>query len=137
MEDEYNCMTDLMPTDPKKLVEQLTKIETKLKEVTSEISKEDRQSGKGHPDTQKESNSHKKRVITKANRMLFPIFQGSQHPRKPTSFANYVKNMVVLKTLIILLGARNGLQATKHITNGKAKEPLTSMSIRMLVSNKS
>ena len=42
MEDEYNCMTDLMPTDHKKLVEQLTKeIEAKLKEVMSEMKSED------------------------------------------------------------------------------------------------
>ena len=51
MQDEYNCMADMMPTDPRKLVEFLTKIETKLKEVKSETNSEDRQKGKGQPDT--------------------------------------------------------------------------------------
>ena len=30
MEDEYNCLHNNVPTDPKTLVDQLTKIETKL-----------------------------------------------------------------------------------------------------------
>ena len=30
IEDEYNCLHSVVPTNPKKLVEQLTKIETKL-----------------------------------------------------------------------------------------------------------
>ena len=50
MEDEYNCMTDVMPTDPKKLVELLTKIETKLKEVKKETKPEDRSKSKGQHD---------------------------------------------------------------------------------------
>ena len=44
-------MTDLIPTDPNKLVEQLIKNETKLKLVTSEIELEDQQNGKGQPNT--------------------------------------------------------------------------------------
>ena len=50
MKDEYNGMTDVMPADPKKLIELLSKIETKLKEVKSEINPEDRQKVKGQPD---------------------------------------------------------------------------------------
>ena len=30
IEDKYNCLHNIVPTNPKKLVEQLTKIETKL-----------------------------------------------------------------------------------------------------------
>ena len=68
MENEYNCMTDLLPTDPKRVVEQHTKIETKLKGVTSKMNSEDHQNqhGKGHPDTSKDSQSHKKRLLEKA-----------------------------------------------------------------------
>ena len=48
MEDEYNCMpNNLMPTNPQKLVELLTKIEAKLKEVKNETKPEDRLKGKG------------------------------------------------------------------------------------------
>ena len=70
MENEYDCLTDLLPTDPKKLVEQLTKIETKLNEV-NKSNPEDRQKekGKGHPDTPSEqSRSSKKRMLDKAKR---------------------------------------------------------------------
>ena len=41
MEDEYNCRTGLMPTDPKKLVKQLTDIETKTQGIMSEMKPED------------------------------------------------------------------------------------------------
>ena len=47
MEDEYNCMTDSLPTNPKKLVELLSKIETKLKNVQAENKPEDHLLGKG------------------------------------------------------------------------------------------
>ena len=67
MEDGYNCMNELLPTDPKKLDDQLTKKETKLKEVMSEMSPEDRRNGKGQTNTQKESSSRKKHVLAKAN----------------------------------------------------------------------
>ena len=50
IEDEYNCMTDVIPTDLEKLVELLTKIDTKLKEVKSEINSEDHHKGKGQTD---------------------------------------------------------------------------------------
>ena len=53
VEDEYNCMSDLMPTDPKKLVEQLLGNQIKLKLVTSEMKPEDRQIGKGQPEPKK------------------------------------------------------------------------------------
>ena len=46
-------MTDLMLTDPKKLVEQLEKIETKLKIVTRKMKPDDCQNGKGPPKTLK------------------------------------------------------------------------------------
>ena len=41
VEDEDNCITNLMPTDPKKLVEQLSRSGMKLKLVTSEMIPED------------------------------------------------------------------------------------------------
>ena len=50
IEDEYNCVTDVMPNDPKKLVELLSKIEKLKEEVKSEVSSEDRKKGKGRPD---------------------------------------------------------------------------------------
>ena len=36
MEDEYNCLYDTVPTDPNRLVEKLTKIETKLQIISNE-----------------------------------------------------------------------------------------------------
>ena len=50
IEDEYNCMTDVMPTDPEKLVELLTKIEPKLRVVESVTKPEDHPKGKGRHD---------------------------------------------------------------------------------------
>ena len=70
MENEFCCLTDLLPTDPKKLVDQLTKIETKLGEPRSQ-NPNDRQKdkGKGHADTLTEqSRSSKKRELDKAKR---------------------------------------------------------------------
>ena len=64
MEDEYNCMTDVMPTDPKKLVELLTKIETRPKEARKETKPEDRSKSKGQ-----DNKSHSKaKQATKASR---------------------------------------------------------------------
>jgi len=39
IEDEYNCLHNIVPTNPKKLVEQLTKIETKLGSVAPHVPK--------------------------------------------------------------------------------------------------
>ena len=50
MEDEYNCLHDTVPTDPKKLVEQLTKIETKLRTISSETQKSNDHRKGGPPD---------------------------------------------------------------------------------------
>ena len=70
VKDEYNCMTDLIPADPKKLVKQLTKIETGLKLVTSKMNSEDNQNGKGQPNTHKESCSSKQRAIAEVGHEL-------------------------------------------------------------------
>ena len=79
MEDNYNCTTDLMPIDPKKLVEQLTKIGTKPKEVTSEMLSEDRQNGKGHPG---KSRSNKKRALSGASHKLKGAILKNAIPKK-------------------------------------------------------
>jgi len=50
MEDEYNCLHDTVPTDPKKLVEQLTKIETKLRTISIEEKKSNDHRKGGPPD---------------------------------------------------------------------------------------
>ena len=128
MEDGYNCMTDLMPTDPKKLVKLLSKIETELKEVKSE-NPEDLQKGKGQPDG---SRSNKNRDSAKASHRLKGAIPRMSFPEKPKSYANCADNMLVLPTLIILLRARNGLPEAKTIKNGNAPKPPTSMSIKML-----
>ena len=62
MEDEYNCLCDTVPTDPKKLVAQLTKIETKLRTISNENSKShDRLKGGRPDDPQRVSRSGAKR----------------------------------------------------------------------------
>ena len=78
MEDEYNCMTDVMPTDPKKLVELLTRIETKLKEVKSETKPEDRSKSKGQHD---ESRSKAKQAA-KASRNTKGTIPRKNLPKK-------------------------------------------------------
>jgi hypothetical protein len=52
IEDEYNCLHNVVPTNPKKLVEQLTKIEMKLGSVVAPTVPKnvDRCKGKGQPD---------------------------------------------------------------------------------------
>ena len=70
MKDEYNCMTDLMPIDPKTLVEHLTKIEAELRLVTSRMKPEDRQNIKGQPDPHKESCSNRKRALAESSHKL-------------------------------------------------------------------
>lgn len=50
MEDEYNCMTKMMPTGPKKSFESLSKIKKKLKDVQKDPKSEGRPKGKGQPD---------------------------------------------------------------------------------------
>jgi hypothetical protein len=61
MEDEYNCLHNNVPTDPKTLVEQLTKIETKLSSVrgNDKVKADDRRKA-GPPDNH--SRSSKKRA---------------------------------------------------------------------------
>ena len=39
VEDEYNCLHNIVPTNPKQLVEQLTKIKTKLGSVATHVPK--------------------------------------------------------------------------------------------------
>ena len=132
-------MTDLFPANTEKLVDQLTKIETKLKEAQSEMSPEDRQKekGKGHPTLQKRVKVVESACLIKPSqrlrRKLLPVFHGSQLPREPISCANCVKNMVVLITLTVLLSVCNEQHAATYKMNGKVDKPLTSMSIRMLV----
>eukprot|EP00957_Ditylum_brightwellii_P032681 2477483-Ditylum_brightwellii.AAC.1 len=60
MEDEYNCISDLIPTNPDKLVEILSKIEKKIKDVQNDEKKEDHLKGNGQHD--KQSCSSKKRA---------------------------------------------------------------------------
>jgi len=64
IEDEYNCLHNVVPTNPKKLVEQLTKIETKLNSnVTSNKTSNDRRkSSEGQPENSEESRRSKKRA---------------------------------------------------------------------------
>ena len=61
MEDEYNCLHDTVPTDPKLLVEQLTKIERKLETISSENKSLDRRKGGPPDDAQRRSRGGKKR----------------------------------------------------------------------------
>ena len=62
MEDEYNCLHDTVPTDPKKLVEQLTKIETKLRTISNETRSQQRQlNGKVPEDPHRRSRGKTKR----------------------------------------------------------------------------
>ena len=62
--DLYNCLHNVVPTNPKKLVEQLTKIETKLNSNITSIktSNDRRKSSKGQPDDSQESWRSKKRA---------------------------------------------------------------------------
>ena len=63
IEDEYNCLHSVVPTNPKKLVEQLTKIETKLGGVPTHVPKTVRLKGDGQPDDPNHrSRSEKKRA---------------------------------------------------------------------------
>ena len=80
MEDEYICMTELMPTNPKKFVELLTKIERKLKDVQPKKKTEDRLTGKGQPDEQ--SRSHKKRALKASKKVEGAIPRKSLPPKK-------------------------------------------------------
>ena len=70
VEDKCNCMTDLMPADPKKLVKQVTKIETKLKLFPSKMKPEDHQNGNDRPKTCRAIHSCKRRAIVEADREL-------------------------------------------------------------------
>ena len=81
IEDEYNCLHNTVPTDPKLLVEQLTRIETKLsssgtQEKAAKSSDRERQS-----DDQPRSRAAKKRAKEKSGKR-----EELQHvpiPRKP------------------------------------------------------
>eukprot|EP00957_Ditylum_brightwellii_P056137 4256229-Ditylum_brightwellii.AAC.1 len=57
MKDEYNCISDLIPTDPDKLVEILSKIKKKIKDVQKDEKKEDRLKGNGQHDEQSRSSN--------------------------------------------------------------------------------
>ena len=59
MEDEYNCLHDTVPTDPKKLVEQLTRIETKLRTISNEHKSNDHRKGGPPDDAQRRSRGGK------------------------------------------------------------------------------
>ena len=63
IEDEYNCLHPMVPTNPKKLVEQLTKIETKLGSVV--VPSSDRRKSEGLPD---ESRSKKRAKTENSSR---------------------------------------------------------------------
>jgi hypothetical protein len=68
MEDEYNCLHDTVPTDPKKLVEQLTKIETKLRTISNEQRTVQRQlNGKVPEDPHRRSRGKVKRPNANGN----------------------------------------------------------------------
>ena len=82
VKDEYNCMTDLMPTDLKKLLEQLLRTEIKLKLVTSEMKPEDHQICKGQSNTCKKSQSNKKRHIAEAGHELKDGIPWKATPKK-------------------------------------------------------
>ena len=134
VENGCNCMTDLMPTDLKKLGKQFIKIETKLKLVPSKTKPEDRRNGKGQPKTGGKICSSKKRVIAEASCELKDATPWKAIQKKAKGNANYVKSMEVHHILIILLSAINELQAENIIKSGKAKKPPILMSIGMLVS---
>ena len=78
IEDEYNCVTDVMPNNPKKLVELLSKIEKLKEEVKSEVSSEDHQKSKGHPD----DSSSKAKQALKASRNLKGTIPRKSIPKK-------------------------------------------------------
>jgi len=63
IEDEYNCLHPTVPTNPKKLVEQLTKIETKLGSVV--VPANDRRKSESQPD---ESRSKKRAKTENSSR---------------------------------------------------------------------
>eukprot|EP00957_Ditylum_brightwellii_P112085 8546565-Ditylum_brightwellii.AAC.1 len=60
MEDDYNCISDMIPTNPDKLVEILSKIKKKIKDVQKDDKKEDHLKGNGQH--YKQSCSSKKRA---------------------------------------------------------------------------
>eukprot|EP00957_Ditylum_brightwellii_P006448 489441-Ditylum_brightwellii.AAC.1 len=60
MEDEYNCIFDLIPTNLDKLVEILSKIKKKVKDVLKDEKKEDHL--KGNSQHNEQSRSSKKRA---------------------------------------------------------------------------
>jgi len=59
MEDEYATLHNTVPTDPKKLVEQLTKIETKIRTIKNEDKSGDRRKGGPIDDPHRRSRSGK------------------------------------------------------------------------------
>jgi hypothetical protein len=65
MEDEYNCLHDTVPTDPKKLVDQLTRIETKLRTISNEHKSDDRRKGGPPEDAHRRSRGGKSRPNAK------------------------------------------------------------------------
>ncbi len=116
MEDEYNCLHNNVPTDPKMLVDQLTKIETKLGSVRGpdkKVKADDRHNA-GPPD---QSRSAKKRAAkAEAGRMK----GGDPIPRKQfekpgkdcalcKEFGGFAKNHKTAACMMILLGS--GLHA--------------------------
>ena len=129
-------MVDLILTDLKKLVEQLKKVETKLKSVTSKMKPEDRQNGKGQPNTYKDSRSSKNRAIAEASRELKGAI-----PRKAPKKAK--KQYKLCEGYGSALNTHHTAQYKKSIAGGKSHKewrgvkPPTAMSIRMLVSTNS
>jgi len=117
MEDEYNCIHNTVPTNPKKLVEQLTKIETKLSssavKVTTNADERKRQA-----DDPQRSRSEKKRA--KAEAAAKAGGKGLRHepiPRKP-----FVKGQTSCKLCAEYGGASNThktAQCKKFIPGGK------------------
>mgnify|MGYP000875615735 FL=1 len=77
MEDEYNCLHENVPTDPKKLVDQLTRIETKVRSVAVEKKKARNHEEKQGEDPQGSRNAKKRANKDKRPHMDQPI------PRKP------------------------------------------------------
>jgi hypothetical protein len=67
MEDEYFCLHDTVPTDPKKLVEQLTRIETKLRTISNEHKSNDHRKGGPPDDAHRRSRGGKSRPNAKGS----------------------------------------------------------------------
>ena len=135
IEDEYYAITDGIPTDPKKLVEHLTRIETKVershKAAATPKSETKSHRGKSH----KESHGKRPNAPGKGSADLdnpIPRKRGGGSP--PVNTASFVRSLGEHRLPILPHIARNGCREAKTTTNGGAvKRLLTLTFMRTIV----